>query len=811
MQCNHCNFQLAEGARFCPECGKSAATTMSCRHCGEVNPIEAKFCPNCGKTSLESLASAAPPAPTVAPSSTSTDFVYALTEESVRKGEPDRAQPPYGAVAVCMVDNSIYKIFGHEKYQGNNKNNEFKDLFGRLKENLLGLAGQKTQKVTNFILADLSNLPLVTHSAPVSVRGKPDASIHFEFWVSPAERESNLLGLFLQKFASGKKSLTLSEFKQIAIDHLNSIVSSFDFEIVAKSPEMGAALAREVSSKLKQATGISSNAVFKFGKVGRREWLDVSKVQKSVHCDQCDAPFTQKIKFCGVCGNDMSDAAKWVNAVSYLQAKSGEQITVRLTMMVDNSDPNTQIKLDEKASEYVLNILAPRLRQMSVPELMTSSCLNEFSQLLNKQLTKEWLGYISDFAVTDIKTAEDEWFFKTDALVSEALREVEANKKFLAVDSAEIDFNELTFALELRKVQQGDSEALTLRRTALESRIKETELEVQEHALETQTSLRKENIEDDAEKQRLARDKEKMLRERDFQRESTKGSREDEIADVDHDITLEKKAASHDIDLADMSGEAQSRANRRGVSDDIFEQEEAIRLRLKEQESNLELDIKAKGSLGHIEEDLEDRKNARQIDKLRAMAEMEANMSKQDGDLELAKRDKLKGLSAAEMLAMQVAEMANKQDGVNAAAIVTAITQSQSAAAGVGIKEEMYEKMLAMQEKANQATIDAHKFAAEIAQSTNEKSMQSMMEVAKVSASQSSEGYKEAAKIAQSTNEKSMESMSKVATATAGRKSGNEKEQSGSEFKPACSKCGFEKNKLAAKFCGDCGDPQAND
>lgn len=792
MQCNHCNFQLAEGARFCPECGKSAATTMSCRHCGEVNPIEAKFCPNCGKTSSEPVASTASPAPTVAPSSTSTDFVYALTEESVRKGEPDRAQPPYGAVAVCMVDNSIYKIFGHEKYQGNNKTNEFKDLFGRLKENLLGLAGQKTQKVTNFILADLSNLPLVTHSAPVSVLGKPDASIQFEFWVSPEERESNLLGLFLQKFASGKKSLTLSEFKQIAIDHLNSIVSSFDFQIVAKSPEMGAALAREVSAKLKQATGISSNSVFRFGKVGRREWLDVTKVQKSVHCDQCDAPFTQKIKFCGACGNDMSDAAKWVNAVSYLQAKSGEQITVRLTMMVDTSDPNTQIKLDEKASEYVLNILAPRLRQMSIPELMTSSCLNEFSQLLNKQLTKEWLGYISDFAVTDIKTAEDEWFFKTDALVSEALREVEANKKFLAVDSAEIDFQELTFALELRKVRQGDSEALTLRRVALEARIKETELEVQESALETQTSLRKENIEDDAEKQRLAREKEKMLRERDFQRESTKGAREDEIADVDHDISLEKKAASHDIDLADMTGEAQSRANRRGVSDDIFAKEEALRLVAKDK---------------HVEEDLADRQNSRQLDKLRAMAEMEANMSKQDGDLELAKRDKLKGLSAAEMLAMQVAEMANKQDGANAAAIVTAIAKSQSDAAGVGIKEEMYEKMLAMQEKANQATIDAHKFAAEIAQSTNEKSMQSMMEVAKVSASQSSEGFKEAAKIAQSTNEKSMESMSKVATATAGRKSGNEKEPSDSELKPTCSSCGKKINS-PYKFCHECGHKQ---
>jgi RNA polymerase subunit RPABC4/transcription elongation factor Spt4 len=811
MQCNHCNFELAEGARFCPECGKSAATTMACRHCGEVNPIEAKFCPNCGKSSSDPVASSAIPAPTVAPSSTSTDFVYALTEESVRKGEPDRAQPPYGAVAVCMVDNSIYKIFGHEKYQGNNKNNEFKDLFGRLKENLLGLAGQKTQKVSNYILADLSNLPLVTHRMPVQVVGKPEASLHFEFWISPAEQDLNLLGLFIQKFVSGKKNLTLSEFKQIAIEQLNTIASGFDFQNATKSPEMGPAMARELSIKLKQATGISSNVVFKFGNVGRREWLDVTKAQKAVHCDQCGAAFTQKIKFCGSCGNDMSDAAKWVNAVSYLQAKTGEQITIRMTMMVDNSDPNIQIKLDERASEYVLNVLAPKLRQMSVPELMTSSCLSEFSQLLNKQLTKEWLGYISDFAVTDIRTAEDEWFFKTDALVSEALREVEANKKFLAVDSAEIDFKELTFALELRKVQQGDSEALTLRRTALEARIKETELEVQEHALETQTSLRKENIEDDAEKQRLARDKEKMLRERDFQREATKGAREDEITDVDHDFTLEKKAASHDIDLADMTGEAQSRANRRGVSDDVFRREEDLRLDAKKAEGAVDLEIKREGSLGHIKEDLEDRQSARQIEKLRAMAEMEANMAKQDGDLELAKRDAMKNLSAAEMLAMQVAELAKVNGGQSAADIVKAIADSQAASAGVGIKEEMYEKMLAMQEKANQSAIDAHKSAAEIAQSTNEKSMQSMMEVAKVSASQSTEGYKEAAKIAQSTNEKSMESMSKVATATAGRKNGNEKESSGSEFRPACSKCGFDKNKLTAKFCGSCGDPQTND
>jgi hypothetical protein len=285
-----------------------------------------------------------------------------------------------------------------------------------------------------------------------------------------------------------------------------------------------------------------------------------------------------------------------------------------------------------------------------------------------------------------------------------------------------------------------------------------------------------------------------MLRERDFNREQAKGDREDEHSSVDHTMGLEKKVAAHDIDLADMTGEAQSRSKRRDVSDLSFEQEEAIRLEAERMQK-----------LGHIGEDLQDRQNQRQLDKLKAMAEMEANMAKQDADFELAKMSGMKGMSPQEILAMQAAQLVKSGGGDAAADIVKAIAESQAAAAGAGIKDELYSKMLDIQKEASQSAIDAHKSAAEIAL----KSSENMSKVASSAATSSNEGYKEAAKIAQTTNEKSMESMAKVATATAGRKTGKEDAESKSDT-IACinSECEHTFEGKAKKFCPKCGTNQ---
>ena len=410
-----------------------------------------------------------------------------------------------------------------------------------------------------------------------------------------------------------------------------------------------------------------------------------------------------------------------------------------------------------------------------------------------KFVINNFQGFITEISVIDIKTAREDWFFKTDALIKEELRNIEADKQFLQVDGAEIDLQEASFAITMRRIQQRDTEELMQRKVAFEARLKTSEIEIDEHTLDTKVDLRKESIDDQAEQERLQREKAKLLRERDFDRERAKGDHEDQQTEAEHEMGLEKLVAKHDVELGDLTGEAQSRAKRRDISDDVFKEEESIRLEAKKKEQ-----------LGQIEEDLQDRQNQRQLDKLAKMAELEANMAKQDMDFELQKTESMKGMTAQEILAMQAAQLV-KSGGASAAAdIVNAIAESQADAAGSTIKDDLYKQMLNIQKESSQQSIDAYKNSVDAALQSSDN----MAKVASVASTQSSEGYKEAAKIAQSTNEKSMESMAKVATASANRKTGKDDNETATETPCKNVDCDFVFEGKVKKFCTKCGTNQ---
>ena len=789
--------------------------------CGADLPEGSVFCHGCG----ESLAPKGP------------EFIYTVEEAQIRTGDPERVQPDYGSVAICTVENSIYKIYGHEKYKGTNDNNHLKDVLGQVWEFLTGSAGQKLQKVVTYIMADLRNIPLVRYKAPLNLIGKPDAAIEFEFWVTPDELGTRT-GLFLKKFVMGKRSLSMKDFERIAIEHIAQIIPTYDFSRVASDAAHGAALAKEVASKLEQTCGISALAKYTEGKLTKREWLEVSSVKLPVVCGglledgktKCVVEFTEKKNFCVRCGNDLTDPARWVDSTNYLLAKTGEQITVQLTMMVieQNQHSSFDVKLDQNASAYVLKILAPKLRSMDLPSLMTKSCLDDFTYQLNSQLIKEWRGYVTEFEVTDIKSNQEDWIFKTRALVQESLRNIQAKEEFLKVGEADINYEELAFRLKLREIKNGDSEALILRRVALESKIKEAELEIEEASLNTKTALKKEEIDDSAEKQRLVREQEKMLRERDFERDKSNADRSDEISAVDHDMSLEKKVVSHDIDLNEMSAEAQSRSKRRDISDEFFADEERIRIQAKEEATNQDLQERRQASnleyeskkLDHQDQSL-DRKASREIDQLKVLADLKAQSiaqanqqeltkikmdaekvaqeqqldlakvkiaaetAAQQQQLELAKEkiaaekaaqkiESMKGLDPLAMLALQVADLKDHED---LGAIVGAITGNH---AKIQTKDSDLEVEKAKLEAAKEAEDKQQKLyqemlknqdkAMEMLQRNQSEAMDNMKVVASMNALGASSGKDKKDDIL-SVAEKAMETMAQVASAAAGRKS----------------------------------------
>ena len=53
VTCSACGKQIAQGSKFCPECGAqqvtAAAASAFCPNCGNKNEAGVKFCPNCGQ------------------------------------------------------------------------------------------------------------------------------------------------------------------------------------------------------------------------------------------------------------------------------------------------------------------------------------------------------------------------------------------------------------------------------------------------------------------------------------------------------------------------------------------------------------------------------------------------------------------------------------------------------------------------------------------------------------------------------------------------------------------------------------------
>jgi hypothetical protein len=784
MNCISCNTDLPTGAVFCPECGTTVTATVACKFCGEGNGPDEAFCSSCGKSTKSDLPSVAKTATPELSKAIGSEFAWLFDEDNYRSVSSANVDIPYGAVAVTIVDGKVASVQEQSLYEKKNAVLGFIKFIGGIKEQLLDLAFGKEQKIQSYILLNLQGLPIVTYTHPIPTPGALDSALRFEFWIatngdktSPEQLKN--IGTFFQRCMGPKRTLSINDFLNLAVGNIPNLIAGISTSNLNQQSERD-----KISQLLLQATGISSKCVYVRSRKSEQKTIDISKYQKPITCSGCDSLYFSPLKFCEVCGQDLSGSL--IPSASFLQAENKEEITIRLRYTQDIED-GVVTKSSEEISEAVVTLLGPILRRRTVASLMDGTALDELEKVLNADLVKQFQGYITDFKVIDIRTASEDWFFRTDALVQEELRKIESDKQFLAVDGAQIDLQAAAFAITMRRVHQGDSEELQLRKAGLESRKNLAEVEVDEHDFETKIDLRKEGIDDLAEQERLDREKAKMLRERDFNREQTKGDREDEHSTVDHKMGLEKKVATHDIDLADMTGEAQSRAKRRDVSDGSFEQEEAIRL-----------EAERKHKLGHIEEDLQDRQNQRQVDKLKAMAEMEANMAKQDNEFELSKVNSMKGMSAQEILLMQATQLAKAGQVIDTAKIIEATS-------GAAIKDEMYQKMLDNQKEATQLAIDAHKSAADSAL----KSSENMAKVAGAAAANSNEGYKEAAKIAQTTNEKSMESMAKVATATAGRKTGKEEADSKDDKIPCIKNdCEHEFEGKAKKFCPKCGTNQ---
>jgi len=830
MKCSKCSNEINEGTKFCNLCGTKAPEPQNCRHCGVLNLAGTIFCKSCGKSQAETAGVGG----ALSNVNSMGEFIYELTEERVQsEGNKSKSQASMGYWAYKVVNGVFEEVKGQkQKTDKSDKDespstggffgsiwNDWKvKLFGEKKEDV-----EKKKKATQiYVMLDFRNSPLLSKTLPIPVPGLPDAHLRLEFWVDPENKEH--VALFKERILGTRTALSCLEFADAAVALIEKgILPSISLESIPSDPA-GAGL--YIRTQLASQAGITAVCIFNRGKLGERHQLDISK--SALACPGCGHPLRTGANFCGKCAADVSHLQA-SSKTNFLQASGGEQLTLRLSMMIDRSlkplsaqegVPEINIS-DAQITDHVISILGPILRRYDVPTLMRPVMLAQLSNELNDKLVKDWRGYVTGFTVVDLRTAEDEWFFNTEALLAEKLREIKADQKYLAIEQSQIELEQSTFNLVMQRIQNEDSQELAQKRQEQNKKKQLAELDLDDHQLETSTDLRKAAITDDAEKELFARQRDKELREQDYLREQAKAKRGDQIDDVDHDMTLEKKVAQHDIDLSDLTGEAQSRAKRRDITDESFVEDERIRLETKAQEERDRLDVKRKEQLGNIDEDLEDRKEKRRVDKLKELAAMEAQMAQQDHEqeikktqqqneqqlnltkeanaLEQVKIDAMKNLDAVQMLAMQAAELAKAGGGGQASAdMIKAIAASHSdstkaqaelqsgaqiaeakaaaAQATAEMQAAMFERMLQMQKESADSAIRAHESAADRVQQTSDKAMGNMMHVAQSTAGEANAGYKAAADIAERVNTSSMENMSKVASASAAHSNDGMKE-----------------------------------
>ena len=111
----------------------------------------------------------------------------------------------------------------------------------------------------------------------------------------------------------------------------------------------------------------------------------------------------------------------------FLLSSDGEQLTLKIVYFEDEFDSGTfsQAELSQKLFDLSQKILS----QYSVNDLASAKILSNISAKLSGQLTQVMQNYIHDVSILDIKTAQQDWLFNTEALIKEELRNVDANKK----------------------------------------------------------------------------------------------------------------------------------------------------------------------------------------------------------------------------------------------------------------------------------------------------------------------------------------------------------------------------------------------
>jgi hypothetical protein len=686
--CPSCAQPNDDGTRFCTRCGQSLEARAHCPSCNHAQPVDNQFCMSCGAKMAGARWQPADEGGAVIEGvweRSAGEFIRRVDPEDCRTFLGNRVvRIPPGTVGAVLVDGLIQRILPPGEQISVNVFERIAAFFTRRDDR------------TAFYLVDLRPVPV-----PFAVQTRPGAdgrAVQTQVVVSFSLQRGDKEGLasFIANVLGHRPGFTARD----VYDLLRPEVTSLAGQVLEKLASAGAftyeaaeaAIRRELEQRLaRYGLGLAVTVAPLTSTTSVSFHLGTGEAPPERPCGKCGATLPASMRFCDRCGERQpavmsaeracgkcgakvpgADAfcsgcgepcAAAAATASPLFTSDGARVEVDLVVRVQGQHEDFA---PDKIAASLVGAVAAHLRAVTFAALTSGGGFGAAEQAIRGAVEQALASFgltLVAVALVDVRDKRGQWILGARADLGRARDEVLLGREWLRQRADEIDLEELTFAQRLEAQRVGREARLAELRDELDGERRKQSLEVDAAFTRDQAAvddrLRREALAgagaalDAAGAERdAARDLRVAGAERSVARDQQAASREDELTALRHGQTVSRAAMTLDAEKRRQQVDLASEAARRAAEDAAF----AARSR-----QDAAFDDHARRA--KLDDELKATEEARQLEKLAKMAEIDRQMAEQENAQKRELRESLKGLSEREMIAAQAAELAKTEGG----------------------------------------------------------------------------------------------------------------------------------------------------
>jgi hypothetical protein len=656
--CSQCQSRNDAGSGFCAHCGASLTAQIQCPTCNSLNPVGQRFCTRCGG-SLEGAGWAGQAA-----TGGVVDGVWERGgDELIRRVDPEEARRflgartvrvPAGTVGVVLVDGVVERVLppGERTSLG---------LFERIANFFLG------RERTAFYLVDQRPFPVpfVVHTRPSAAGRTLKSQVLVTFTLPRGDRDAlarfiaNVLGPRPVFSAGDLYNLLRPDVVRVAQEALErAVAQSGNGEV--SYPDAEAAIRRALADSVGPRTGLTADATLApltaISSLNLR--LGTGAAPQVKACVSCKQELPASLRFCERCGAQQPavpvGGAATDTPETALFTSDGQQVELDLVVRAQGQHDDFR---PERIAPALVGAAAAHLRATTFPALAGPGGFAALEAAMSGAARDSLEAYglsLVALAVVDARTKTGAWLLSARADLERARDEVRLGLSWIEQRDSELDLEELTLARVLREQKLTRDHAFARDEAVVGDKERRDGLAARQAALDVAAAQRQGAT-------RAAADAVEQAR--------------------------QKTAAAHDAGLrrTRVASELDELRARRDLDFDDLERRKRL---------ELELAAVAEGQ---------------QLDKLRAMAEIDRATAAEEHAHEVEKRRQMEGLTPDQMIALQAAELARSEGG--GAAWANVLAQK----AGADLERRHAEETRAVYDKSMAAMAEVARSRAEAA------------------------------------------------------------------------------------------------